>query len=656
MLHLLSEFAEQHDLAAAPGFKKDFVRWLLRFSSTGEYLGAVRRGDDRSKGDLFRLPRLPESALTGNREGRRHFLCDQLKYVLCLEPDNAPDLKLSAQHEYFVGMLRQAASDMPILGVVADALSHPGTREQIQADLLDRRPPAKLTDWVTFAVNGHEPPVLVESPDWHDWYARFLAGISRNKSTRGMLSLASGQLVTPAKTHPKISGLGGQGAGDAFASFKQSAFRHFGLEQAENAAVSDAEAAVYRAALDALIRSHSRSLAGAKIAYWYAGPGATTLAPEEDPIQAYVLPMAEVDDAEMGEADANDAQPLTPEEQAELTRQAEAQAADTVRKLLDAVRAGERPDLIQTKFYALSLAANSGRVVVRDWMQGEFPDLAASVLRWVGDLSVSRLDSPQVPEHVPKLNSLVTCVLSVRKLGQKYNDWVKPVGKLREPLWRAAVGMRSQESAPPPIPNEAIGMMLPHWRASVLNGEFDSAVAGKATSQFKDWKGARGRLYARVSLLKAYLIRTGVIMEPHLFEDHPEPAYHCGRLLAVLADIQRAALGDVGANVVQRYYARASTAPADAIGPLVRLSNAHLDKIADRGLTDYLQGKVASIFGKLGVEQPPRALDTVGQGLFAMGFYQQIARMRHERAENIARKRDRQQGNDADSTPSNSGE
>jgi CRISPR-associated protein Csd1 len=274
-------------------------------------------------------------------------------------------------------------------------------------------------------------------------------------------------------------------------------------------------------------------------------------------------------------------------------------------------------------------------VVVRDWIQGDFADLAANVIRWMEDLSVTRLDTPGPPTRVPKLEALVTCVLAPRSPGQKYSDWIKPAGKLREPLFREAVGFGRRG-----VLEEAVRMALPRFRAAVLNGEIEAAVLGKATSQFKDWKQARGRLYARAALFKVFLTRKGGLMETCLRENHPSSAYHYGRLLAVLANVQREALGDVGANVVQRYYARASTAPADALGPLINLSNRHLDKI-DRGLADYLQGKIADIFARISDEVPPKTLDTVGQSLFAMGFYQQIARMRQERAANVARKRAR---------------
>jgi len=113
---------------------------------------------------------------------------------------------------------------------------------------------------------------------------------------------------------------------------------------------------------------------------------------------------------------------------------------------------------------------------------------------------------------------------------------------------------------------------------------------------------------------------------PMLNEDHPSKAYQCGRLMAVLARLQHAALGDVGAGVVQRYYAAASSTPALVLGRLVRTSQHHLAKL-DRGLAFWYEGVLADIHAKLG-DGPPRTLDLEGQSLFALGYYQQIAHMR----------------------------
>jgi len=120
-------------------------------------------------------------------------------------------------------------------------------------------------------------------------------------------------------------------------------------------------------------------------------------------------------------------------------------------------------------------------------------------------------------------------------------------------------------------------------------------------------------------------------LQPYLNENHPDPAYHCGRLMAVLAAIQRAALGDVGAGVVQRYYAAASSTPALVLGRLTRQAQFHLNKINPK-LTWWYESKLSAIWGSIGSEIP-RTLDLEQQSLFALGYYQQLADLRTKRAD-----------------------
>ena len=115
-------------------------------------------------------------------------------------------------------------------------------------------------------------------------------------------------------------------------------------------------------------------------------------------------------------------------------------------------------------------------------------------------------------------------------------------------------------------------------------------------------------------------------MQPYLNEDHPNPAYHCGRLMAVLAKIQQAALGSVGAGVIQRYYAAASTTPALVLGRLVRTSNYHLDKIECRKKKDGLKDLFTGIWCPL-KDVVPRVLTLEDQSYFALGYYQQLAQL-----------------------------
>lgn len=115
-------------------------------------------------------------------------------------------------------------------------------------------------------------------------------------------------------------------------------------------------------------------------------------------------------------------------------------------------------------------------------------------------------------------------------------------------------------------------------------------------------------------------------MKPRVNPDHPEPAYHCGRLMAVLADLQREALGEVGAGVVQRFYPAASSTPKLVMGRLIRLSQFHLEKIPleRKGLRVWYENRVAEILARIG-DEFPNALDPPQQSAFALGYYQEKA-------------------------------
>ena len=120
-----------------------------------------------------------------------------------------------------------------------------------------------------------------------------------------------------------------------------------------------------------------------------------------------------------------------------------------------------------------------------------------------------------------------------------------------------------------------------------------------------------------------------VALEP----DHPSPAYHCGRLLAVLESVQKAALGRVNTTIVDRYYGAASSTPGIVFGTLLRGAQPHLAKLKrDRpGANVNLQRRVEEICAKIG--DWPATLALKDQALFSLGYYHERA---HDRAEAIS--------------------
>jgi CRISPR-associated protein Csd1 len=155
-------------------------------------------------------------------------------------------------------------------------------------------------------------------------------------------------------------------------------------------------------------------------------------------------------------------------------------------------------------------------------------------------------------------------------------------------------------------------------------------------------------IMARMALIKACLLRSpnsqnknpqkkDNIMTQCINLESRDPAYLCGRLFAVFAELQGAALQSVNAGVVERYYASASVTPALVMGRLFRNAQFHSAKAEGEG--GWKKGKainaqkdLEAITCALG-DQFPATLDLEGQGRFALGYYHQKAEVHRRSAE-----------------------
>ncbi|MGI8806851.1 MAG: type I-C CRISPR-associated protein Cas8c/Csd1 [Acidimicrobiales bacterium] len=103
-----------------------------------------------------------------------------------------------------------------------------------------------------------------------------------------------------------------------------------------------------------------------------------------------------------------------------------------------------------------------------------------------------------------------------------------------------------------------------------------------------------------------------------------DSAYRCGRLLALLDDTARLATSSNN-SLVSRSYSAASTMPAITLTRLLRLHQAHLEKLRrDRpGAANRIHADILDILA--GVEDLPRTLSVGEQARFALGLYHQQA-------------------------------
>lgn len=601
MLTELVRYAHSRGLLIEPGFAPKIARWAIAIAGDGRVLGLLPIGDQERKPnpgmDFPVCPDLEYSELMGKVQvaddamaqvygqpgGRAQFLLDTAQVVALYggvkdgQPVEAVEEGTTAKHEHFVALLRAAAAVIPQLDRAADCLEDAKVLALVRAQLAESR--AKANEKMTLQIAGSFP---LHSKDWHDWWRGFRVELrcrqTKKSNASKMRCYLHGKEEEPAPTHPKLAGLADVGAvpfGCALISFDEESFRSGGLEQSANYAVCERGATAYVAAFNQLVQHNAETLAGARVIFWFD----QDVAPEDHMLRALLG----------GSVFAEEGKDIDAHQRA--------------RELLTAIRTGKRPDLADNRYFAMTVSGNRGRAVVRDWMEGSFEELVANVDAWFDDLSIVRADGSGLAPTPKFLGVLGSTVRDLKELPAPFVTR----------MWAVAV---RQEA----IPQAALAGAVRRARMAVVQ---DDPVRS-----------------AGIGLIKAYHIRKArkggdrmsEDIKPYLNPDHPNPAYHCGRLMAVYAALQRSALGDVGAGVVQRYYAAAIATPALVLGRLARLSQAHLGKLEGPGLTWWYESLLADVWGRLR-DAVPRTLDLEEQSLFALGYYQQLADLRTKKAD-----------------------
>lgn len=533
------------------------------------------------------------------------------------------EFKKISKHQFCLRLLEEASNVEPILGVIAKSLRSEENLEEINSKLSAVSPKAKRINNISFAVvDGEETRILVEESFWHDWWKEKHSDL-RKKDKDVVVPFRrcflSGELTKPLLIHPKIKGLGGVSgnAETSLISFDKGsdAFQSYGFSQGENAAVSVSSAVKYTTTLNLLLNhQHQRHqrLAGSEIVYWYSHD----VTPNDDIFKNTINGWSDIEDEE------NETENIT---------QKEAESNINAKKFLRSVISGERQDLKDAQYYALTMVGNRGRAVVQNWMEGQFSDLAKNIEQWFSDLEIPRLTG-KVPVKFPKIETLIACLLKERKPKQKYTEWIKPVSGFREALWKAAIGGRNV-----PIPENAVRQALQRYRESMLTDEFAHALDPEG-----ELMGIRrARLYARIGLIKAYLIRN-INQEVYMDDKQKNENSICqlGRLFAVLADLQRSAHksdGDsnVKATIVDRFYTHASTCPKLVHGRLISLSQHHLRKLENKRpkAASAIRNEIAAISKEIDFSEVPDLLALSDQSWFALGYYKQIAEMNYRKME-----------------------
>lgn len=274
-----------------------------------------------------------------------------------------------------------------------------------------------------------------------------------------------------------------------------------------------------------------------------------------------------------------------------------------VAALLKAAHAGKQDALFldPTAFYCVALGASGARVVVKDWIDTTVGRAQESFARYFALQDMVTWDGqPGIP--LP-LSSLARAVL---RQGAKMTD-VPP-----DVVTRALLQLAYKGTA---LPDDVLFMAV-----------------------------RRNRAEQSITRERAVLIRMAIdgVLNPDelkenkmagLDRDRTDPAYVCGRLLAIADQIQFAALGKVNSSVVDKFFGSASSNPGLVFPIINRDAQHHLKRLArdNSKAKRRLEAQMDHVASMI-QDYPPR-LTLREQGLFGLGFYHQRA---FDRAARIA--------------------
>ena len=275
-----------------------------------------------------------------------------------------------------------------------------------------------------------------------------------------------------------------------------------------------------------------------------------------------------------------------------------------VRTLMESAWAGRPSDVDDEPFYALSLSANGGRAVVRDWMDTTVGQARKNLATWFqGQRIAAGYDGEQ----------------------RYYGLRALAFATVREPRDLPVTTTRNLTHAVftgNPLPMDIMARAIRRNRAE------------------------QGVTRPRAALIRLVLLgETGDHEEEYMVQldaTNIDPAYLCGRLLAVLEEAQREAIRGLSTSLVDRFYGTASSAPLSVFPTLVRGSRAHLSKLRrdNPGAHFAIDNRMEDILTKLTAEQGfPKSLNLKEQGVFALGYYHQRAHDREQMREAMERRR-----------------
>jgi CRISPR-associated protein Csd1 len=551
-----------------PMYARERVRWYIELDEEGKLQGTgfTPLTGEGKRPELGKFLDIPALPKMRGIALAAKLLADNGQYVLGLAPEGKKAERAEESHRMFVDLVRACAAATAEPAVLAVAKFY----EHYGSAELELPAGFDPSQNITFRVRTDLP---IDLPSVQRWWAEHAA--TGTESRAGVCSI-TGQTGSIIERLPQpIKGIPeGQVTGVPLVSMNAEAFESYGLTASYNAPISLDAAERIGKTLNWLLADDKHHLRIGQLVYvfWTREPS------DLDVLSFFNQP--DVDHVK-----------LLIESDWRGSKYKDAMAGARV----------ERPELAivdPNRFYAAALSASGSRVVIRDWVETTVGNAKRNLARW----------------------------FMLQELCDPYGEAGRPLG-----VYALTAGMfRDMNQENPKLVARCVTDFL---HAALAGGIVPDYIVAQALRRTIAEQGVN---QPRARLLKLWLLSQDdtLLEKEHYMTElesaNREPAYLCGRMLAVLEAIQRLSIPGAKATVLDRYYGTASSAPASIFGTLLRGAQPHLAKLRKTRPAAYmaLSERLEEI--SLDLVEFPRTLTLKQQALFSLGYYHQRG---HDRAQ-----------------------
>ena len=566
------------------------VRWEVRLNAEGMLRDVIPHTSGKTKGKDLGKP-MPAPNLVRTVGIKPRLLMDNAEYALGLAKKEG-DKNTGKRHEAFKSLISACAeaTGESSLKAVAQFLA-----QHDPSTFREKHLPADFTPDlnVLFSVNDVNP---LDLPSVQNFWASLFTP-DENSAGDGFQAecLITGEFGPVMEREPvKIKGiLGGQTSGMNFISANAGAFESYGLQASQIAPVKFEVAEQYANGLNRLLADPATSMktGGVTFAFW-TQEGATL------PV-GQILTDEDFDLAAIGLAPE-------PTEQNASSQQVGAALSSPFKGAL----ADFDP---KAAFYAVGMTPSGSRVAVRTHLTTTVADTLHHLRQYFAAQQLVKIN--QAGKHPDRSTYDLYPLVSAMYRDARKEHTEPDV----DALVQFALGGQ-------PLPRSFLVKLNARNRVDEYHVTRPRAVLSKMvllSREFKELEMDKDSLDA-------------------LNPNQKEPAYHLGRLLAVLDDIQGSVM-KANTTLVDRFYGSMSTTPYAVVGRLIHGSQAHLQKLRKENEPAYRakQNELESVMSRL-ADIPARPLSTAQQALFALGYYHQRAHINEGIRERSAAKKERE--------------